>query len=211
MLGVLSAIERDSAITQRHLAQELGIAVGLANAYVRRCARKGLLKVRQVPLNRYAYYLTPRGFAEKSRLTTEYLSFSLDFFRRARRDCRALLGECEARGWLRVALVGAGDLAEIAILAAVETSVEVVAVFDSGSVQKCVGKPVISDFSDLFSLRAAGGFEALIITDTIAPQSRFETTATEAAKYGMIAERILTPELLRISSRTRPNAGAAIR
>ena len=71
VLSVLTSIERDSTITQRKLANELGIALGLANAYLRRCVRKGLIKMSQVPLNRYAYYLTPQGFSEKSRLTAE--------------------------------------------------------------------------------------------------------------------------------------------
>src|SRR6516162_8844401 len=114
VLSVLTSIERDSAITQRALARELGIALGLANAYLRRCVRKGLVKMRQVPLNRYAYYLTPQGLAEKSRLTAEYLAASLDFFRRARVDCAALFRQCEARGWRYVALYGAGDLADFA-------------------------------------------------------------------------------------------------
>src|SRR5690348_17440781 len=130
MLGLLAAVERDSALTQRHLARELGIALGLANAYLRRCAKKGLIKIRQAPLNRYAYYLTPRGFAEKSRLTAEYLTISLDFFRRARHECAVLLAACDTRGWRRVALVGAGELAEIAALGATETGVEIVAVID---------------------------------------------------------------------------------
>src|SRR5215475_4375535 len=130
VLSVLTSIERDSAITQRKLAHELGIALGLANAYLRRCVRKGLVKMRQVPLNRYAYYLTPQGFAEKSRLTGEYLAVSFDFFRRARADCALLFRQCEARGWQTVALSGAGDLAEIAILSAAETSIEVLCVID---------------------------------------------------------------------------------
>src|ERR1051326_5435476 len=104
VLGLLSSIERDSAITQRKLAGDVGIALGLANAYLRRCVRKGLVKVSQVPLNRYAYYLTPQGFAEKSRLTAEYLAVSFNFFRRARNDCGLLLRQCGARGWRRVAL-----------------------------------------------------------------------------------------------------------
>src|SRR5215471_16144553 len=130
VLSVLTSIERDSAITQRALARELGIALGLANAYLRRCVRKGLVKMRQVPFNRYAYYLTPQGLTEKSRLTAEYLAVSLDFFRRARTDCAALFRQCEARGWRRVALYGAGDLAEIAILSAGETAIEVLCVVD---------------------------------------------------------------------------------
>ena len=132
VLSVLTSIERDSAITQRKLARELGIALGLANAYLRRCVRKGLVKMRQVPINRYAYYLTPQGLAEKSRLTAEYLAVSLDFFRRARTDCATLFRQCEVRGWQTVALYGAGDLAEIAVLSADETTVEVLCVIDSG-------------------------------------------------------------------------------
>src|SRR5882724_4629834 len=146
VLSVLTSIERDSAITQRKLARELGIALGLANAYLRRCVRKGLVKMRQVPINRYAYYLTPQGLAEKSRLTAEYLAVSFDFFRRARTDCAALLRQCEASGWRTVALYGAGDLAEIAILSAGETAIEVLCVIDpERSGHRCGGLPVVAD------------------------------------------------------------------
>jgi DNA-binding MarR family transcriptional regulator len=110
VLSVLTSIERDSAITQRALARELGIALGLANAYLRRCVRKGLVKMCQVPINRYAYYLTPQGLAEKSRLTAVYLTVSLEFFRRARTNCVALFRQCESRGWRNVAFYGAGTL-----------------------------------------------------------------------------------------------------
>src|SRR6202048_5194342 len=145
VLSVLTSIERDSAITQRKLARELGIALGLANAYLRRCVRKGLVKMRQVPINRYAYYLTPQGLAEKSRLTAEYLAVSFDFFRRARNDCAPLFQQCEARGWQTVALYGAGDLAEIAILSAGETAVEVLCVIDpEHSGLRCGGCPAVS-------------------------------------------------------------------
>ena len=76
-LGVLNAIHENAKVTQRSVANDLGIALGLANAYLKRCAKKGLIKIQQIPANRYAYYLTPKGFAEKTRLTTEYLSRSL--------------------------------------------------------------------------------------------------------------------------------------
>src|SRR5438105_15459112 len=84
VLGVLDVVERDPSVTQRSVARELGIALGLANAYLKRCVRKGLIKVSQVPRRRYAYFLTPQGFAEKSRLTATYLAHSFSFFRRAR-------------------------------------------------------------------------------------------------------------------------------
>src|SRR5262245_49009810 len=114
MLGLLDAVEQDGAQSQRLLASELGIALGLVNAYLKRCIKKGLVKVRSAPTRRYAYYLTPRGFSEKSRLTVEYLSSSFEFFRHARSDCTLIFEQAKANGLNRVALVGRSDLAEIA-------------------------------------------------------------------------------------------------
>src|SRR6516162_6164706 len=99
MLGLLDAVEQERVQSQRHLASELGIALGLVNAYLKRCIKKGLVKVRQAPARRYAYYLTPQGFAEKSRLTVEYLSYSFSFFRRAKADCMAALESARGRGY----------------------------------------------------------------------------------------------------------------
>jgi DNA-binding MarR family transcriptional regulator len=82
VLGLLESVERDGAQSQRKLASDLGIALGLLNAHLRRFVKKGLLKIGRAPARRYAYYLTPHGFAEKSRLTVEYLSSSFSFFRR---------------------------------------------------------------------------------------------------------------------------------
>src|SRR3546814_11880534 len=62
----------------------MGVALGLANALLKRCAAKGLVKIQNAPARRYAYYLTPKGFAEKSRLVAEYLEPSLHFFRGSR-------------------------------------------------------------------------------------------------------------------------------
>ncbi len=70
-LGLLNTVHENTSLTQRSIAQELGIALGLTNAYLKRCVKKGFIKVRQIPRNRYVYYLTPKGFAEKSRLSAE--------------------------------------------------------------------------------------------------------------------------------------------
>src|SRR5437879_1245421 len=88
--GLLGAVERDGRVSQRHLAGELGIALGLVNAYLKRCVRKGLVKMRQAPARRYVYYLTPKGLSEKTRLTAQYLAYSLTFFRQSREGCSEL-------------------------------------------------------------------------------------------------------------------------
>jgi DNA-binding MarR family transcriptional regulator len=201
VLSVLTSIERDSAITQRKLARELGIALGLANAYLRRCVRKGLVKMSQVPLNRYAYYLTPQGFAEKSRLTAEYLTVSLDFFRRARADCVALFRQCEAQGWRSVALFGAGDLAEIAVLSAGETAVEVLCVIDPGQPgRRCGGHPIVPDFAAALVCAGPRTLDGIVVTDTQAPQASFDNLLSAAEMRGLASNCIVAPNLLRISA-----------
>src|SRR6476469_873014 len=113
MLGLLDAVEQDRAQSQRLLASELGIALGLVNAYLKRCIKKGLVKVNDAPARRYAYYLTPQGFAEKSRLTVQYLSDSFSFFRLAKSDCARVLERAKANGFSRLVLAGKSDLAEV--------------------------------------------------------------------------------------------------
>src|ERR1700727_2815634 len=87
VLGLLTSVDSNGSRSQRHIAAELDIALGLVNAYLKRSIKKGLVKVSQAPARRYAYYLTPQGFSEKSRLTIEYLSSSFSFFRQAKADC----------------------------------------------------------------------------------------------------------------------------
>ena len=211
VLSVLTSIERDSTITQRKLASELGIALGLANAYLRRCVRKGLIKVSQVPLNRYAYYLTPQGFAEKSRLTAEYLAVSFDFFRRSRSDCVALLRQCEALGWRKVALYGAGDLAEIAVLSASETAVEVICVIDSRLAgRRSGGLPIVADLAAALKCGSAGGIDGIILTDTQSPQASFDSLSSLAELSGLPRHSVVAPSVLRISPVTAAISGGPV-
>ncbi|MBI3993219.1 MAG: winged helix-turn-helix transcriptional regulator, partial [Candidatus Lambdaproteobacteria bacterium] len=62
-LELLQDIEQNRFESQRQFAAKLGIAVGLANLYIKRCVKKGWIKITRVPPRRYAYYLTPNGFS----------------------------------------------------------------------------------------------------------------------------------------------------
>ncbi len=187
-LGVLDAVHENEKLTQRSVARDLGIALGLANAYLKRCVRKGLIKVNQIPPNRYLYYLTPKGFAEKSRLTAEYLSSSMTFFRRARAQCDAVLARCHAAGWTRVALLGVGELAEIAILCNAEHKLDLIVVDpDAPNGTRVAGMKVVADLS------RAGEVDAVIVTDLTDPQGK---AAASAAQFP--PERILAPDMLRV-------------
>src|SRR5277367_4964644 len=161
LLDLLNSVERDGGVSQRRLASELGIALGLVNAYLRRCVRKGLVKVTATPARRYIYYLTPQGFTEKSRLTVEYLSVSFSFFRRAKAECGVVFSAAAERGFHRVALAGISDLAEIAMICALDTGVKVTAVVDNRSTQShFIGVPVALSFDAI-----ADSCDAVMVTD----------------------------------------------
>jgi DNA-binding MarR family transcriptional regulator len=188
LLGILTAVEQNANVSQRHISSELGVALGLANAYLRRCVRKGLIKIQQVPRRRYLYYLTPHGFTEKARLTGQYLSASFNFFRRARDQMSGLIVDCGNKGMRRIALAGVSDLAEIAILCAQEQGVELIGIVDPDyrgtqffglNVRKTLGE--------------FGRVDAIIVTHLAAPGDVYKSLVSEAG-----ADRVLAPRLLRL-------------
>jgi DNA-binding MarR family transcriptional regulator len=189
MLGLLDAVEQDRAQSQRLLAAELGIALGLVNAYLKRCIKKGLVKVRGAPARRYAYYLTPQGFAEKSRLTVEYLSYSFGFFRQAKHDCSELFGVANGLGVQKILLAGESDLAEIAALCSIEHGIEIVGLVQAGaSKREFMGAPVFPDFETVTK-----PFDRVLITGVTDARALSDAAAV---RFG--ADRVLVPELLTV-------------
>jgi DNA-binding MarR family transcriptional regulator len=196
VLGILQAIDSEDKITQRAVANELGIALGLVNTYLRRFVRKGLVKVQAAPARRYAYYLTPKGFAEKSKLTAQYFSHSFAFFRTAKEDCRAILSQASERRMKRLAMVGISDLTEIMLLYAPSFDVQVTAVHHYGyAATTYLGVPVVTALDQLSGEKASDG---LVITDLVSPEA-----ATKKAIAAVGVEKVLIPKLIEVRARTR--------
>ena len=140
-LRVLEAVQQDSRLTQRGLASKLGIALGLANIYLKRMVHKGYIKCVNVQPNRISYLITPRGIAEKARLTYEFMDYSLHLYGEVRQHLRAALRECAAAG-KRVAIYGSGEAAELAYLSLKESGLDPVAIFDTDGGREFLGIPV---------------------------------------------------------------------
>ena len=168
-LEILDIVQKNEQVSQRHLARQLGVALGLANSYLKRCVKKGWVKVQQAPANRYLYYVTPKGFAEKGRLTAQYLSFSFSFYRAAGDSCTTLFEQCERNGWHRLLLCGVSDLAEIATLRAMEHKVEIVGFYDPSERHvQFLGKQAWSDVC------RADVHDARLLTEILQPRQRLE-------------------------------------
>lgn len=185
-LELLGAIEERSDITQRDLARRLGVALGLANSYLKRCVQKGLVKVHQAPPNRYFYYLTPQGLAEKSRLVGRYLRHSFSFYRQASQAARTALLECQTRGFRRIGLCGVSELAEITVLKALEFDLEIAGIVDPvASVGRFAGRPVWRRVED------ASGCDGVILTDLAAPAERYQASVAALGE-----QRVVVPDII---------------
>jgi len=189
-LEILETIEKNDRLTQRYLADNLGVALGLANSYMKRCVRKGLIKVHQAPANRFLYYLTPKGFTEKSRLTASYLSLSFDFYRRAGDSLAEAFNYCEEHNKKSVLLCGVSELAEIASLRAYEHEINIVGVFDPFS-----KKENLLHLKVWHSLDDVDEYDACLITSLEEAVSFVELLQQQVKK-----DDILIPAILGIST-----------
>ena len=74
---VLRKINIRSNITQRELANDLGFSLGKLNYCLRELKNKGLIKIENFKRNpnkiNYIYILTPKGLAQKTKLTINFM------------------------------------------------------------------------------------------------------------------------------------------
>src|SRR5437773_594146 len=146
-LEILTAIGEGHPLTQRVLAQRLGVALGLTNLYLKRLAQKGLIKIAEFPRKPHArkrlrYIVTPKGLLEKSRLTYDYMSYSLGIYRRTRQTLREALSHLPGNGAKRVVLYGVGEAAELPYVTLKELGLEPVGVFAREAGGVFLGLPV---------------------------------------------------------------------
>ena len=180
-LALLNSIASDQLLTQRKLSEKLGIALGLTNLYLKRFSRKGYIKCVNVRANRIRYLLTPKGIAEKTRLTYEFWEYSLELYQEVRQHLRAVLRQAVASGAERFAIFGTGEAAELAYLSLKELGLDPVAIFDRqpGSF---LGMPVST-----IAGGDAAAYDLLIVGTMESP----ETLIAELLRAGVPEDRLV--------------------
>jgi len=129
-LQILEEIDNTHSTSQRYLARKLNISLGLANSFIKRLAKKGYVKITTIPRKRVKYILTPKGFAEKSRLTYEFIQYSFSLYKEALKKLKDLLNNLEKKKVKKVVFYGVSDLAEIASISLKAMDIELVGVVD---------------------------------------------------------------------------------
>jgi DNA-binding MarR family transcriptional regulator len=142
-LQILDELSKNDSLTQRDLSSSLGIALGLVNSYIKNLIKKGYITVKAIPSKRYAYYLTPKGFAEKTRLTYDLLHDYTRVYREARKSFKQLFHDLQTAGKKKVVFAGADETAEIAYLTLQETRLVLLDVIDDDAAGKdFFGRPI---------------------------------------------------------------------
>lgn len=183
-LLLMTELEEGQPISQREIAGRLGIALGLVNSYLRTLAAKGFVTVKAMPRNRFAYLLTPKGFAEKSRLAFQHLSNFNKLYRITRQDSLARFQSLRERGVQRVAFCGLDDLTEIAYLSLREAQLGLAVVMDTEAGGRFLDYPVVS---------LAEGVEALDCPIMITSLQRASELMAILHGLGVGSERIFAP------------------
>lgn len=192
-LKLINEIEKGESISQRTISKELGVALGLANALIKKFIKKGFLKLSQAPMKRYAYYITPKGLTEKSRLTAQYLKNSLEFFKTSRVEFEQEFLKIKELSYSNLILVGIGELAEIAIMASHSINLQIDAILDSKTnVKQFYG---IKVYKKIKSLESKDAKNIFVITDMIDHQKWFDFLKKEKVF------KIISPKMLMISEK----------
>jgi DNA-binding MarR family transcriptional regulator len=127
----MGEIGQNGARSQRDLARRLNLSLGLVNRFLKRLVNKGYFKITTMPKNRVKYFLTPEGLARKSKLTVEYLRYSVNFYREVRALLLEKFRELEANQLRSILFFGTGEVAELAYLYMQLTDLRLVGIVDT--------------------------------------------------------------------------------
>jgi DNA-binding Lrp family transcriptional regulator len=145
-LQLLEEIEQNPRVSQRELSNKFGIALGVTNACIKRMARRGLIRLKGFPPRRIAYYLTPKGFSEKSKLMLHFLSYNIQHYVEMKKQISKRLIEIQESGVKRIAFYGVSDEMEIAYITLQGSEMKLVGIIgenETGKGKKFFGCRVI--------------------------------------------------------------------
>lgn len=186
-LRLLEEVDGQPDVSQRQLARNLGVALGVANLLVRTMTRKGYVKMTHLSWRRWVYVITPRGMARKVQLTLGYIDRFISHYKRVRSMLRDDLSGLPLNKESRVAIVGTDELAELAYLALRDLGVDDIDVFARTLERPTfLGIPV----RELSSLDAASYASIVMVV--------FDPDATETARDQLIRAGLPDSQLVEV-------------
>ncbi len=113
-LSLLQELEKNPIVSQRELSNKFGIALGVTNACLKRMGRRGWIRITSLNHHKIGYFLTPKGFAEKAKLTFHLISWTVQHYSTLKEIIGERLLEMQNKGVERIVFYGVSDEMEIA-------------------------------------------------------------------------------------------------
>jgi DNA-binding MarR family transcriptional regulator len=130
MLRLMGEIDRNGITSQRELSRRLDVSLGLVNTFLKRLINKGYFKIKTMPRNRVKYFLTPEGLTRKSRLTVEYLQYSLHFYKDIKKLLLSTYNQMLKEDVKNLLFYGEGEVSELAYLYLKLTPIQLAGIID---------------------------------------------------------------------------------
>lgn len=149
-LMILEIIEKKPVTTQKEIGKEIGAAASMVNAYLDDYESHGYIRREYITSKTVNYHITPKGLKRKNFLNISYLEQLMDLHKLAREGVENYLQEISKKGFKKILLYGAGEVAEI-ILGVIKfgssVDLDILAVVDDDLEKRgkqIVGYPIIS-------------------------------------------------------------------
>ena len=172
-LNLLQELEKNPVISQRELSHRFGIALGVTNACLKRMTRRGWIRIMSLDHRRIGYYLTPKGLAEKTKLTLRLVSWTIQHYSTLKDIIGERLLEMQNKGVERIVFYGVSDEMEIAYVSLQGVNLQLVGIVEDE--EKMGNKEVfgfqLKSVSQLDSMKP----DAILITSLSGQEERAET------------------------------------
>jgi FlaA1/EpsC-like NDP-sugar epimerase len=110
---ILDLIEKDANITQREISKTIGVAVSMVNQYLDVYEKEGLIKRKKHSTKTVEYFVTNKGMERRKLLNIWYLKSSHGVYLSAKDNIIKFLNQIIDKGFKKILLYGAGEVAEI--------------------------------------------------------------------------------------------------
>lgn len=164
-IRVLRVLASGQDVTQRSLARELGVALGLTNLLIKRLVGKGYVRVSRLRPRHVRYLLTSEGQRALGRLTQLALQNTVSLYTETRDLIRASLDTVAAsHPGAPIVFYGLGDVAEIAFVSLQTTGLQLASVVDDFRTGEFFGRPVERPEAVLGGGRLSPGCHVIVTT-----------------------------------------------
>jgi DNA-binding MarR family transcriptional regulator len=172
-LELLQELEKNPIISQRELSNKFGIALGVTNACLKRMVRRGWIRITGFNHHKIGYYLTPKGFAEKAKLTLHMVSWNVKHYSTLKEIIAKKILEMQKAGIKRVVFYGISDEMEVAYVTLQGANMRLLGIVEDEEkiIQKEMFGFELKNVSQMESLKP----DAVLITSLSDQDERMET------------------------------------